>query len=192
MRRIVLVAVAFFVGAGSAACGSSNSSSTADTPSSTASTAPGASTTVGSAATPAVTSTAFDDGKEIPRKYGCEAQGGANDSPPLAWTGFPRNDVTLVLVVHDPDAPVPGGFTHLVTTMPPGTTSVADGANASDGPMQSWTGPCPPSGTHHYVFTLYAFGPDVNLPSALDKKAVDAIASEARMSATLTGLFTSR
>jgi phosphatidylethanolamine-binding protein (PEBP) family uncharacterized protein len=85
---------------------------------------------------------------------------------------------------------VPGGFTHLVTKFAPGTVSVHEGANASDGPMKLWRGPCPPSGTHHYVFTLYAFGPDVNFPSQLDKAAIDAIAARARASARLTGLFT--
>jgi Raf kinase inhibitor-like YbhB/YbcL family protein len=193
VRQFLVVLAAVFA---MSACGSSSSSSSSNRPGSSAATTTTAFTgtsapTTGAAEQPALTSAAFADGADIPRKYACVAQGGTNASPPLAWTGFPTNGVRLVLVVHDPDAPIPGGFTHLVTTIPPATTRVADGANASDGPMNAWRGPCPPSGTHHYEFTLYAFGSDVNLPSPLDKKGIDAIAGKAKASAKLTGLFTS-
>ncbi len=142
------------------------------------------------AGTFALTSSAFGDGAAIPLRYACAPQGGAAASPPLAWTGTPAAATTLVLVVHDPDAPIAGGFTHLVTSFPATTTAVADGENTTAGsPMARWVGPCPPSGTHHYGFTLYAFGPDVIVPAIADKAAIDALAPKALATAQLTGLF---
>jgi Raf kinase inhibitor-like YbhB/YbcL family protein len=137
-----------------------------------------------------LTSSAFDDGGSMPAAYACDRAGGEGKSPPLAWSGVPDGTERLVLVVHDPDAPLAGGFTHLVTAIPLDITELADGANADTaGPMAKWIPACPPSGEHHYEFTLYAFGPDVDLPGAPDKAAVDAVAGDALGKAELTGLF---
>ena len=107
-----------------------------------------------------ITSPAFSDNGAIPAKYGCK---GADTSPPLAFSGIPADAKSLTLIVDDPDAPG-GTFRHWsVTNIPPGTTSVAEGqppAGGSEGQngfgKKGWGGPCPPSGTHHYVFTLSA------------------------------------
>jgi Raf kinase inhibitor-like YbhB/YbcL family protein len=137
-----------------------------------------------------LTSTAFSDAEPIPLRHACVAQGGENLSPPLRWSGVPGDTATLVLVVHDPDAPVPGGFTHLVTTIPTDVTEVEDGASADpSSPMAAWIGPCPPSGEHRYELRLYAFGPDVTLPDGADKAAVDAVAGQALATSVLTGVF---
>ncbi|HET9613327.1 MAG TPA: YbhB/YbcL family Raf kinase inhibitor-like protein, partial [Candidatus Limnocylindrales bacterium] len=37
-----------------------------------------------------------------------------------------------------------------------------------------WGGPCPPSGTHHYVFTLIALGAPLGLSSPPDRTTLDA------------------
>ena len=55
-----------------------------------------------------LTSSAFQHGQPIPRKYTCE---GEDVSPPLAWSSVPEGTVSLALVVDDPDAPS-GTFTH--------------------------------------------------------------------------------
>lgn len=147
-------------------------------------------TTADKADTFSLTSSAFDDGASMPAAYACDRAGGDGKSPPLEWSGVPDGTARLVLVVHDPDAPIDGGFTHLVTDLPLDSTSVADGANAdATGPMAKWTPACPPSGEHHYEFTLYAFGPDVDLADAPDKAAVDEVAGQALGTAKLTGLF---
>lgn len=107
-----------------------------------------------------VTSPAFAPGSTIPTKYTCDGEG---VSPPLQWNAVPDGTQSLALVVVDPDAPRPGGFTHwvLVGMDPPGgglgegTTEGIAGRN--DAGTKGWTGPCPPSGTHSYVFTLFAF-----------------------------------
>jgi Raf kinase inhibitor-like YbhB/YbcL family protein len=114
-----------------------------------------------------LTSPAFTDGGAIPRQYTCD---GANQSPPLAWSGVASGTQSLALVMEDPD--VPGKpFVHwTVSGIPPSTTSLASGQvppGATQGSNGSgstgYTGPCPPSGqTHHYVFALEAVaGPTI-------------------------------
>ena len=48
-----------------------------------------------------LTSTAFSDGSEIPRKYGYK---NGNISPPLRISEIPENTESLILIVDDPDA----------------------------------------------------------------------------------------
>lgn len=169
--------------------GGATSTTTGDSPTTSA---PGHTSTTSSAIDAdnfTLTSSAFDEGGPIPATYACAAAGGDAMSPPLAWSGVPDGTATLVLVVHDPDAPIPGGFTHLVTTFDPDTTSVKAGAGASGGPMAAWIPMCPPSGEHQYTFTLYAFGDDATVPGTADKPAIDALADQALAQATLAGRF---
>ena len=141
-----------------------------------------------------VTSTAFDDGGSIPVGYTCD---GDEVSPPLAWTGVPDGAAALALVVDDPDAPS-GTFTHwVVLDIPLSTTDSAEGG-VPDGGVQaqssaggaSYAGPCPPSGTHHYRFTVVALDALTGLDegAALDD-ALAAVDEHATASGTLTGTY---
>ena len=85
-------------------------------------------------------------------------------SPPLAWSTPPKQTETIAILVDDPDAPY-RIFTHwLVTDIPPSLTSLDEGAamprdssvTENDAGNASYYGPCPPSGTHHYHFHVYA------------------------------------
>jgi Raf kinase inhibitor-like YbhB/YbcL family protein len=140
-----------------------------------------------------VTSPAFADGAPIPEEFTCR---GAGSSPPLAWTGLPSSTRSVALVVLDPDAPG-GTFVHWVLfAMPPVQQDLATGT-PPPGTMQAlnsaggrgWTPPCPPSGTHHYRFTVYALGhpPDVQ-EGADPQTAISAIRDAAVAEGTLTGL----
>lgn len=106
-------------------------------------------------------STAFRDGAPIPRRYTCD---GEDASPDLTWSGAPDGTRSLALIVTDPDA---GGFVHWLIYDLTGTPSggLPTGvASSPDAPPQGtngfgrpgYGGPCPPSGTHHYTFVLYA------------------------------------
>ena len=131
-----------------------------------------------------VTSPAFAEGDPIPTVYSCD---GDETSPPLAWTGVPADAAALALVVDDPDAPR-GTYVHwVVLDIPPSTTDAAEGevpaggvqAKGSSG-RAAWAGPCPPSGTHHYQFTVYA----LSEPTGLQEGAAmdDALAAVQRLS----------
>lgn len=148
-------------------------------------------------ATPSPTFTlaspAFENGKAIPRAYTCD---GPDHSPPLAFAGVPAAAVALALVVRDPDA---RGWVHWVAyDIPVATHALAAGASgASLGPvgLTSWgtagyRGPCPPSGTHHYAFTLYALSSRLPLSGHPGADQVESAAkSRTIASARLTGTY---
>lgn len=142
-----------------------------------------------------VTSPAFAEGKGIPAKYSCD---GANVSPPLSWSGVPAGAKSLVLVVDDPDAPS-GTYVHwILGGLAPSTRSLAENAvpagawqapNSADD--RAYTGPCPPNGTHHYRFTLYA----LSSPIASDVSRGETLArigDAALASGRLTGTYQRR
>lgn len=118
-----------------------------------------------------LSSTAFGDGERIPRHYSCD---GEDASPDLSWEGAPDGTQALALVVTDPDA---RGFVHWLifdmTGTPSGGLPAAISASP-DAPPQGtngfgrlgYGGPCPPSGTHHYEFVLYALDQALGLSGA--------------------------
>lgn len=141
-----------------------------------------------------VTSEAFTEGAPIPEVYSCR---GRNVSPPLAWSGVPAAAAALALVVDDPDAPR-GTFTHwVVTDIDPGTDSIGEGEVPTGGIQAknsagnaAYMGPCPPSGTHRYRFTVYALSERLGLAPGADLDAAQsAIAERALAQGTLTGTF---
>lgn len=120
-------------------------------------------------ATLTVTSSAFEDYGMIPMRYTCE---GENVSPPLEITNIPEEARSLALIMHDSDAPVAGGWTHWVLFNIKVEAKVAikerkipegaiEGITSFD--TQGYGGPCPPSGTHHYEFRVYALDSEIPL-----------------------------
>ena len=103
-----------------------------------------------------LTSPAFQNGAAIPTLYTCD---GANVSPALRWTAPPRGTRSFSLTVFDPDAPN-GGFLHWRIASLPATARGLPAGSKLGGPngagRRGYTGPCPPSGTHHYRFQLRA------------------------------------
>jgi hypothetical protein len=53
----------------------------------------------------------FSPGGAIPIRYTCE---GENVSPEFSWKEAPVETKSFALILHDPDAPRTGGFTHWV------------------------------------------------------------------------------
>lgn len=139
-----------------------------------------------------ITSPAFADGAPIPVQYTCK---GANTAPPLVWSA----PLGGALVVDDPDAPG-GPYVHwIVTGIPFGSGSTADGQTPGGGStlanssgQAAYAGPCPPAGTgtHHYRFTLYQLPNTFQLPAGLaGPQAAQAIAQAATAQAVLIGTF---
>jgi Raf kinase inhibitor-like YbhB/YbcL family protein len=145
----------------------------------------------------ALTSSSFVEGGPIPVDQSCDGQ---DRSPALHWAGAPEGTRYLALVVDDPDAQ---GFVHWVAYDIPGgaTGDLAAGVDPAGPPPQGvndfggtgYGGPCPPSGTHRYQFTLYALSAPLGLtgaPSAADVRM--AVKGALLGQTTLTGTYTRR
>lgn len=144
----------------------------------------------------ALTSGDIRNGAAIPRKFTCD---GADVSPALAWSGVPEGTAGLVLLVDDPDA---RDFAHWVAyAIPPSLSGLAEGAGSpttqfmpqgtNDFGRVGYGGPCPPSGTHHYRFTLYALAVPLGLSGAPRASAVRAALDKATVlgKVTLTATY---
>jgi Raf kinase inhibitor-like YbhB/YbcL family protein len=150
-----------------------------------------------------LTSTAFDDGSTIPKRYTCD---GDNVSPPLSWSKPPPNAKSLVLIVEDPDAPDPAApertWVHWVLYNLPAEdsglkqdvasaglpTGTKEGLN--DWHKTGYGGPCPPIGRHRYLHHLYALDielPELNNPDKA--KLEEAMQGHVVDSSTLLGLY---
>ena len=147
-----------------------------------------------------ITSSAFNDGGEIPAKYTCE---GKDLSPPLTFSEVPDDAKSLVLIVDDPDAPDPAapkltwvhwvlldippdtaGLPESVSTLPSGTK---EGMN--DWKRTGYGGPCPPIGRHRYFFKLYALDSMLELTSPTKTAVLSAMEGHVLADAQMIGTY---
>jgi Raf kinase inhibitor-like YbhB/YbcL family protein len=114
-----------------------------------------------------ITSTDFEPEGKLADRY---AKDGDDVAPTLRIEGVPSGTKELALICHDPDAPLPHGFTHwTVYGIPADTTEIGPDADrryrtAPNGfGGQGYGGPQPPPGhgTHHYYFWVYALSTEV-------------------------------
>ncbi len=132
-----------------------------------------------------VHSSAFDEGKPIPKKHAGE---GEDVSPALTWAGAPAETKEFALIMDDPDAPGKEPWVHWVLyKVPAGTTSLKEGVAKTNKPTEpagayqgknSWPkdnigykGPMPPPGhgVHHYHFKVYALDTALKIEPGLSK-----------------------
>ncbi len=151
-----------------------------------------------------IESPAFIGGGTIPKLYTCD---GKDISPPLAWSGVPEATRSLALICEDPDAPR-GTWTHWVIFDIPATVkglgegiptkervTVADGGEparqgTNDFGKIGYGGPCPPSGTHHYIFRIYALDTGLGLgPKTSRQDLLRSIKGHILAEGQLTGLY---
>ena len=174
-----------------AGCSGSGGGSTGSGPAASSAAGPA---TPSSVAMITVRSPAFAAGATIPVRFSCR---GSNAPIPLTWTGVPTGAASVALIMDDPDAPS-GTFTHwVVFNLPVTSHGIANGripagaAQAQNGRGQAaYTGPCPPSGTHHYRFTVYAEPKKLSLQDGAPlEQALSAIKANPISSGRLTGLF---
>lgn len=123
-----------------------------------------------------ITSTAFTNNGNIPSKYSCE---GEKINPPLNIAGVPDGTKSFAIIVHDPDAQREGGFTHWVVwnieplenPIPENYKGGEQGLNGANQP--GYIGMCPPTGTHHYHFKVYALDTLLSLNKKTDKAGLE-------------------
>lgn len=145
-----------------------------------------------------LTSPAFADGQPIPAAYTCD---GRDISPSLAWEEAPAGTASFALIGDDPDAPGKTWVHWVLYNIPAAVgrlpEALSTAAELPDGSRQGWTdfgragygGPCPPSGTHRYSFTLYALDAALTLPARATKPQLEAamrghVLAEARLMGT--------
>jgi Raf kinase inhibitor-like YbhB/YbcL family protein len=147
-----------------------------------------------------MTSAAFHNGGQIPKKFACDGQ---DVSPALSWTDPPAGTKSLALIVDDPDAPA-GTWVHWVLyDLPSGTRQLPEGVakdyELADGARQGhndfgeigYNGPCPPRGAmHRYFFKLYALDFKTRLnPGAAKSDVVRAMRGHILAQAEVIGKF---
>ena len=136
----------------------------------------------------------FKDNGKFPAKYTCD---GDNISPELHITGTPRGTKSLALLLEDPDAPN-GLWVHWIvwninpnmTTLPPQAEPRESVIGRNSWGHNMYGGPCPPSGTHRYVFRLYALDTVLDLAGTASKGQLNvAMEGHVLAEAVLTGLY---
>ena len=124
-----------------------------------------------------LTSSAFEDGGEIPRKYGYK---NGNREPPLTMNGVPEGTKSLALIMDDPDAMGAVGkvWVHWVMwNIDPTNTELFVENLTTEGMTDfgevGYGGPAPPDKRHTYVFKLYALDSELDLPGKSTKADVE-------------------
>ena len=133
-----------------------------------------------------LTSSAFEDGGEIPRECGYK---NGNKRPPLTVSGIPEGTKSLALIMDDPDAMGAVGkvWVHWVLwNIDHDTTDLTEslrterayqrdtmGFGMTDFGEVGYGGPAPPDKRHTYVFKLYALAIELDLPDKSTKADVE-------------------
>jgi len=124
-----------------------------------------------------LTSEDFADGDVLPLTHVHGSAGGEDQSPQLAWSGFPPGTRSFAITCFDPDAPTHSGWWHWqVVNIPASVTSLPRGAGAPDGSglpsgavqfrtdygTPGFGGASPPPGDHdhRYFFAVHALDVD--------------------------------
>ena len=127
-----------------------------------------------------LTSSAFDDGDEMPIELGYK---NGNETPALSINGIPEGTKSLALIMDDPDAMGAVGkvWVHWVVwnidptrefiTGNPQESKFVEGM--TDFGEVGYGGPAPPDKRHTYVFKLYALDSILDLPQKSTKADVE-------------------
>jgi Raf kinase inhibitor-like YbhB/YbcL family protein len=132
----------------------------------------------------------FTDGEEIPIEFTCQGKG---LRPNLSWSEVLADAKTLAISMVDPDAPG-GDFIHFIAINIPHSLN---GLNSSEvigeeitnsSGKTGYVAPCPPSGKHRYIFTLYALNVD-RVSASTIQGFFDAAGPHIIDQASLTGVY---
>jgi Raf kinase inhibitor-like YbhB/YbcL family protein len=126
-----------------------------------------------------LTSPSFQNGQPLPETC---AYRGKNLSPTLTMENIPGETKSLALIVDDPDASV-GNWNHwLVWNIAPSTTHIGEGKipaaatiGRNDFGNNQFDGPAPPSGTHRYVFKLFALNKTLDIKTGASRDQLLAV-----------------
>ena len=137
----------------------------------------------------------FVDNSSIPSEFTCD---GRNISPQLSWEDVPKETKSFALTVTDPDAPGGMWIHWFVYDISKELRKIEQGISPeeakeveNDFGKRSYGGPCPPSGTHRYFFTLYALDTE-HLEGLNKRNFFDIVEKHTIEKAAIKGLYKRR
>jgi len=141
-----------------------------------------------------ITSITFQNGQPIPSQYTCD---GENSRPPLQIGDVPPKTKSLALIMDDPDAPSGTWLHWTLWNIAPDVVEISERslpAQSVEGMTSfgaiGYGGPCPHSGTHHYVFSLYALDTTLELERGATREMLEeAMKGHVIETATLVGMY---
>ena len=136
-----------------------------------------------------ITSSNFDEGKEIPKEFGYKFE---NKEPKLDFKNVPKGTKSIGLIMDDPDAMAAVGkiWVHWLQYFDyPSQNLILEGK--TDFGEIGYGGPAPPNGRHTYIFKGYALDVKLDLKEGYSKQELEnAMKSHIIAEAKLTGTFT--
>jgi Raf kinase inhibitor-like YbhB/YbcL family protein len=145
-----------------------------------------------------VTSTAYNNGANIPQANACTDLGGSNLSPQLSLGSIPAGTQAFALIMDDPDAPG-GTFVHWlmywnnagITSMNQNSIPAGAVQGMNDNGTINYFGPCPPS-NHRYSITIYALNAALSLTAGFTRSQLEnAISGKTLANCVLLGYYPS-
>ncbi|NIR87812.1 YbhB/YbcL family Raf kinase inhibitor-like protein [Candidatus Bathyarchaeota archaeon] len=134
----------------------------------------------------------FEHNGNIPSEFTCD---GRDVSPQLSWEDAPAETKSFALSVSDPDAPGGTWIHWLVHDIPKDVRSIDRGSLPKEAKQvendfgkKDYGGPCPPSGTHRYIFTIYALDTE-NLEGVSKRNFFNQVEKHTLKKAVLKGLY---
>ncbi len=116
----------------------------------------------------------FENGALIPTRFTCD---GNDINPTLRIENVPAGTKSLALILEDPDGSR-GTWVHWIVYDLPvimwiDEDSIPGTQGTNDYDVKEYRGPCPPPGTHRYVFKLYALDTELGLGEGVEKDALE-------------------
>ena len=154
-----------------------------------------------------ITSPQFEEGGEIPKKFGYKFD---NINPEIDFENIPKDTISLALIMDDPDAMGAVGkvWVHwLLCNFNPSKTDIDEAfrreiyktlmlkdiglaEGKTDFGEIGYGGPAPPDKRHTYVFKAYALDVELDLSEGFSKRELeDAMKGHIIAEAKLTGTF---
>ena len=134
-----------------------------------------------------ITCSDFDEGAEIPKKFGYKFE---NEEPDISFNRPPSSTTTLALIMDDPDAMGAVGKVWLHWLQYHNLTESSPVEGKTDFDEIGYGGPAPPDGRHTYIFKAYALDTELELKEGFSKQELEgAMKDHIIAEAKLTGTF---
>jgi len=134
-----------------------------------------------------ITCSDFNEGEEIPKKFGYKFD---NEEPNISFNRPPSSTTTLALIMDDPDAMGAVGKVWVHWLQYHNLSSSFPIEGKTDFGEIGYGGPAPPDKRHTYIFKAYALDTELELQEGYSKQELeDAMDGHIIAQTKLTGTF---